>query len=70
MDPDGRVQPREPVNARERPLGRRDVPARDEDPFEASQARTADDLVGVGLEPVGVEVAVAVDEPGQARVSW
>jgi hypothetical protein len=70
MDADRGIEPGEPVDAPERALGRGAVPARDEDPLEAGQARATDDLVGVGLEAVGVEVAVAVDESGQERVSW
>ena len=63
MDPDRGIQPRETVDAAERPLRRGDVPAGDEDALEAGETRRADDLVGVGLEPVRVEVAVGVDQP-------
>ena len=52
----------EPIDAVERPLRRRDVPARDEDPLDAGESGAADDEVDVDLEPVSVEVAVAVDE--------
>ena len=69
MDPDRRVQPREAVDAAERALRRGDVPAGDKDALEAGQPRRPDDLVGVGLEPIGVEVAVAVDERGSGERS-
>ncbi len=62
MDADGRIQPREAVDERERALGRGDVPARDEDPLDARQARAADHEVRVALEAVGVEMAMAVDQ--------
>jgi hypothetical protein len=37
----------------------------DQDTLEPGQPRRPDDLVGVSLEPIGVEVAVGVDEPRQ-----
>ena len=46
---------------------RGDVPARDEDPLDAGQPGAADDQVGVALEPVRVEVAVAVDQTHRHR---
>jgi hypothetical protein len=70
MDPDGSIQPGEPLDAVECSLGRGDVPPGYEDPLETGQPGGADDLVGVGLEPVRVEVAVAVDKRGQAGFPW
>ena len=67
VDADRGVEPGEPVDAAR-------ARARDEATFQpgtrirsrpASRAR-AEDLVGVALEPVGVEVAVAVDEAHRA----
>ena len=50
----------EPIDEGERPLARGDVPARDEDPLDARRAaRPPTTSVGVAVEPVGVEVAVA-----------
>ena len=69
VDADGRIQPGEPLDAGEGALGRGDVPARDEDALEAGQPGAADDLVRVGLEPIRIEVTVAVDEGRQERVS-
>jgi hypothetical protein len=67
---DGGVDPNEPFDGGERTFRRSDVPAGDEDPLDARQARSADDLVRVGLESVGVEMAVAVDEGRQEPASW
>jgi hypothetical protein len=69
VDADGRIEPGEPLDAGERAFGRGDVPARDEDPLETGQPGATDDLVGVGLEPIRVEVTVTVDEGRQERVS-
>ena len=69
MDPDRGVEPREAVDAAERPLRRRDVPTGDQDALEPGQPRRPDDLVGVSLEPIGVEVAVGVDEPASGERS-
>jgi len=69
VDADGRIQPGEPLDAGERALGRGDVPARDEDPLETGEPGATDDLVGVGLEPICVEVTVTVDEGRQERLS-
>ena len=69
VDADGRIQPGEPLDAGEGALGRGDVPARDEDSFETGQPGAADDLVRVGLEPIRIEVTVAVDEGRQEPVS-
>ena len=68
VDADRGVEPREAVDERERALARGDVPAGDEDPLDAGQPGAADDQVGVTLEAVGVEVAVAVDEAHPASV--
>ena len=62
VDPDRGVEPVEPIDAVERPARRRDVPARDEDPLDAGESGAAHDEIDVDLEPVSVEVAVAVDE--------
>jgi hypothetical protein len=66
---DGRVKPREPLDARKRPFRGGDVPARDEDALEAGKPGASDDLVRVALEPVGIQMAVAVDEGRQERVT-
>src|SRR4051794_27262866 len=70
MDADRSVKPREPVDERERTLAARLVPTRDEDPLDARDPCTADDEVDVGSEPVGLEMAVTVDEaqPGGRRL--
>jgi hypothetical protein len=65
MDPDRRIEPVEPVDTGEGPLGGCDVPARNEDPLQAGQPGGPDDLVGIGVEAVGVEMAVGIDETGQ-----
>ena len=62
VDADGGVEPREPVHEGERPIRRRGVPARDQDPLDTGQAGAADDEVDIALEAIGVEVAVAVDQ--------
>ena len=69
VDADRGVEPRIAVDQRQCPLGRGRVPARHEDPLDAGEAGTADDEVGVALEPIGVEVAVAVDQ-GHPRMVW
>jgi hypothetical protein len=69
VDADRCVEPGEPLDAGERTFGRGDVPARDEDPLEPGQPGSADDLVRVALESVGVQMAMAVDEGRQERVS-
>jgi len=66
---DGRVEPREPPDAGERTFRRSDVPARDEDALDAGKPGASDDLVRVALEPVGIQMAVAVDEGRQERVT-
>jgi hypothetical protein len=65
MDPDRGVEPVEPVDAREGALGGWDVPARNQDPLQAGQPSRPDDLVGVGVETIRVEMAVGIDETGQ-----
>ena len=67
VDADTDVEPRETRRERERPLARCDVPARDEHPLDAGQPRAAEDEVGVALEAVGLEVAVAVDQAHRTR---
>jgi hypothetical protein len=62
MDADGGVEPREPVDEGERTVAARLVPARNEDPLDAGDPCAADDEVDVGREPVGLEMAVAVDQ--------
>jgi len=62
MDTDGGIQPGEPIDELERPLARVDVPAGDEDALDAGQARSAEDELDVAIEPVGIDVAVAVDQ--------
>ncbi len=54
-------QGRRSANARARST-RRTVPAGHEDALDAGQARSTQHEVGIGIEPVGLDVAVAVDE--------
>ena len=67
---DGRRRPRRATGTDRRassaPPARRGVPARDEDPLDAGQPGAADDQVDVAVEPVGLEMAVAVDEAHRA----
>ena len=65
MDPDRSIQPVEPVDAGEGALGGCDVPARNEDPLQAGQPGRPDDLIGVGVKAIGVEMAVGIDQTGQ-----
>ena len=62
MDPDGGGEPRQPGREGDGLLPRRAVPAWDEDTLEARQAGRAEHEVCVGVEPIGLDVAVAVDE--------
>jgi hypothetical protein len=63
VDPDRDVEPRHAVGELERSLGGADVPAGDEQALDAGETGgLGDGLVVVG-EALGVQVAVAVDEP-------
>ena len=62
MDPDRGIEPREPVDQRQRVDRRRDVPAGHEQTLDAGQPGAADDELDVRREAVGLEVAVGVDQ--------
>ena len=68
MDADGRVEPGEAIDERERPLRRRAVPARDQDPLDAGQPRGAEHELDVVGEAIGVDVAVGIDEAHPAML--
>lgn len=69
MDADGDVQPLEPFAERERALTRGDVPAGDEDPLHAGVTSGAEDGSNVVLEPICVDVAMAVDQTHKNMVA-
>ena len=66
VHPDRGVEPREAIDELQRSPARVEVPAGNEDPLDAGQPRGADHLVDVGVEPVGLEVAVGIDEAHRA----
>ena len=67
MDPDRRIdQVRVASRQLQRRLGRREVPARDEDALDPGGARPFEDRVEVVVEAGVLEVSVRVDDPRQA----
>ena len=68
MDADRGIEPGEPLDEVQCATARGDVPARDEDPLDAGQPGGAQDLVGIALEAVRVDVAVRVDQAHRGMV--
>ena len=62
MDPNGGGEPREPLDEPERAPRRLEVPARYQDPLDALAPGRLDDVRDVIVEPVGLQMTVAIDE--------
>ena len=62
MDADRRVEPRDAAGERDGVGRRRDVPAGHEEPLDPGRSGGCDDRVEIRREPVGLEVAVGVDQ--------
>ena len=68
MDADRGIEPGEALDEVQGATTRGEIPARDEDALDAREAGGAQDLIGVALEAVGVEVAVRVDQAHRGMV--
>ena len=62
MDADRRIEPREATGERHGADRRRDVPAGHEQSLDPGRSSVRDDRVEIRREPVGLEVAVGVDQ--------
>ena len=67
MDADRGVEPWVAPDKVERGCARIWIPARDEDPLDAGQARASEHELHVAGEPVGLDVAVGIDQAHWAR---